>query len=68
MGAALAVAGRWLGWERWRGAFGALELAVTIGAAAVLYWAVAAATGAREPAELRTVAARRRGTPPEPLP
>lgn len=67
MGAALAVAGRWLGWERWRGAFGALELAVTIGAAAVLYWAVAAATGAREPEELRTVAARRRGTPPEPL-
>ena len=60
MAAFLELAGRWLPWADWRGGSGAVELAVTILAAALVYWGVAALTGAREPAELRAVAARRR--------
>jgi putative peptidoglycan lipid II flippase len=60
MAAFLAIARRWAPWESWRGGSGALALGVTIASAALVYWAVAAVTGAREPAELRAVAARRR--------
>ncbi len=64
MGAALALAGRWIPFDTWRGLRGAGALAVTIGAAALLYWAAAAILGSPEPAELRAVAGRRRGTSP----
>jgi len=47
MGGALALAGRWLPWDRWRGGSGALALAATIAAAAAVYWGVASVSGAR---------------------
>ena len=61
MGAALAVAGRWLPFASWRGLYGASALAATICGATLVYWAAASLLGAREPAELRAVAGRRRG-------
>jgi putative peptidoglycan lipid II flippase len=60
MAGALALARPWLPWDRWRGASGAFALTATIVAAALVYWAVAAVSGAREPAELRAVARRKR--------
>jgi putative peptidoglycan lipid II flippase len=61
MGAALAFALKWIPAEKWQGALGAAALAATIAAAAIVYWVTAAVLGAREPAELRAVAGRRRG-------
>ncbi|MEO8189949.1 MAG: murein biosynthesis integral membrane protein MurJ [Acidobacteriota bacterium] len=61
MGAAIALAGRWIPYESWKGVRGAGSLSLTIGAAAVFYWGAAAILGSREPAELRAVAGRKRG-------
>ncbi len=63
MGGALILASRWISFASWRGPLGAAALGATIAGATLIYWAVAAAAGSREPGELRAVAIRRKRAP-----